>query len=233
MTKRKPLTWHNKTDRILGTVAVAHADDGARLTFYAVPDIDKNSIHSVVRVEEPWTESQRYSCSTDTPSGYEAVTKYLPREQWDQTVPDSNLAPELLHVIEQAGNQMRSRRLARDHRVILQWRELPFTEVGHITNNKLEHRLQSARTTRLELTIPYVEPRKHGEPTDAPQWLQEVSAGLVHQSWSQPPEHWQERKQMLQDLMRSTEEGLLRRVHLSHEDVAGRYLDGQWEEEKS
>ena len=45
------------------------------------------------------------------------------------------------------------------------------------------------------------------------------------------PEHWQEREQTLQDLMHSTEEGLLRRVHLSHEDVAGRYLDGQWEEE--
>ena len=93
MTERKPLTWHNETDRILDTVAVAHASDGARLTFYVVPDIDKGSLHSVVRVEEPWKGSQRYSCSTDTPSGYEVVAGYLPREQWDQNSPESDLAP--------------------------------------------------------------------------------------------------------------------------------------------
>lgn len=69
MAERKPLTWHNETDRLLGTVAVAHAGDGARFTFYVVPDIDKGSLHSVVRVEEPWKGSQRYSCSTDTPQG--------------------------------------------------------------------------------------------------------------------------------------------------------------------
>lgn len=133
------------------------------------------------------------------PSGYEVVAGYLPREQWDQNSPESDLAPELLHVIEQAGKRMRSRRLARDHRVILQWRELPFAEVGPAMTSGSEYRLQSARTTRLKLTIPYVEPREHGEPTDAPQWLRKVSAGLVYQSWSQPPEHWQEREQTLQE----------------------------------
>lgn len=29
MTEKKPLNWRNKTDRLLGTVAVAHADDGS------------------------------------------------------------------------------------------------------------------------------------------------------------------------------------------------------------